>query len=162
MRENSIDRLRASLRPLVWEHAGQVALGLLIAFSVGPFWWRHLDQPNLFAAGAVLHVYAVLMIALGVRVLVLLNTIDLASPVIQEQFARLRRSHATTRLAIGLPWSLLWIPLVMVVSGHDVLASMSPTWLIANVRGGVMAILVALWCYRANLTRSSNLRPRKE
>jgi RNA polymerase sigma-70 factor, ECF subfamily len=157
-KELKLDHIRTSLRPLVWEHAGQVAFGLLLAFFVGPFWWRHLDQPNLFVSGVLLHAYAVAMIALGARVLVLIHTLDLSLPVleIQKQLARLRRSYVRTGLAVGLPWWLLWVPLVMVVSGFDIVAGAPAVWLVANAIVGVVGILATLWHFRVLWNRSAD------
>ena len=39
-----LDRIRASLRPVLWEHVGQMALGVLIALAVGPFWLNELSR----------------------------------------------------------------------------------------------------------------------
>ena len=149
-REQRLDRTRASLRPVLWEHAGQIALGVLIALAVGPFWWNHWAQPGLLVAGLVLHVYAVLMIALGVRVIVSIRTLDLDGPVveIQRALARLRRSYVMTGFVVGMPWWLLWIPLVMVVFGIDLTAWASPAWLVTNLIIGVVGIVGTLWYFR--------------
>lgn len=148
---STVDRVRASLRPLMWGHIGQVALGLAVALAVGPFWWLHRAQLNLMAAGIALHVYAVLMIALGARVLVLLHTLDLAEPVvaIQKRLAKLDRSYLTTSLAVGLPWWLLWLPLLMVLSGVDLVSRAPTTWLLASLGIGVVGIAGTLfWSWR--------------
>jgi serine/threonine-protein kinase len=133
-KEQKLDRTRASLRPVLWEHAGQIALGILIALAVGPFWWDRLAEPGLLISGLVLHLYAVLMIALGTRVIVLIRTLQLDAPVvhIQKAMASLRRSYVMTGFVIGMPWWLLWIPLISVVFGFDP-SPMPQTWLIINL-----------------------------
>ncbi len=45
-KEQKLDRTRASLRPVLWEHAGQIALGVVITLAVGPFWWNHRAEPG--------------------------------------------------------------------------------------------------------------------
>jgi hypothetical protein len=149
-KEQKLDRTRASLRPLVWGHAAQVAFGVLLSVVAGSFWWRHSDEPNLMIAGVIVHVYAVLMIALGARVLVHIHTLNLAAPVlaIQKQLARLRRSYVTTGLVVGLPWWCLWIPFVMVISGADLVANTPASWLVLNLLVGIAGILGTLWFYR--------------
>ena len=148
-KERQLDRTRASLRPVLWEHAGQVALGLVLTV-VGQAWWSELDQPVLLVAGIVLHVYAWLMIVLGARVIVSIRTLDFDAPVveIQRALARLRRSYVMTGFVIGMPWWLLWIPLVMVVFGIGLDGRFSWAWLITNVVIGVVGIAGTLWYYR--------------
>ena len=119
-KERGLDRTRASLRPVLWEHAAQVALGIVLSV-VGQLWWPESGAPALLVAGLVLQVYAVLMVVLGLRVIVAIRTLDLDSPVveIQRALARLRRSYVMTGFVVGMPWWLLWIPLAMVVFGVD-------------------------------------------
>lgn len=149
-RQQRLDRTRASLRPVLWEHAGQMALGVLITLAVGPFWWNHRAEPGLLISGLLLHVYAVLMIALGARVIVLVRTLRLDAPVlqIQKELASLRRSYVLTGFVVGMPWWLLWIPLVSVVFGFDPLTDVSRRWLIANLIIGVLGMIGTLWFFR--------------
>ncbi|HEX7236156.1 MAG TPA: hypothetical protein VF405_04280 [Gammaproteobacteria bacterium] len=149
-KEQKLDRTRASLRPVVWEHAGQIALGVLIALAVGPFWWDHRAEPGLLLSGLALHIYAVLMVALGTRVIVLIRTLQLDAPVVQIQkaLATLRRSYVMTGFVVGMPWWLLWIPLISVVFGLDPIADVPQTWLLINLFIGVAGILGTLWFFR--------------
>jgi hypothetical protein len=149
-KEQKLDRTRASLRPVLWEHAGQIALGVLIMLAVGPFWWNHRAEPGLLVSGLALHVYAVLMIALGSRVIVLVRTLQLDAPVVQIQkaLASLRRSYVMTGFVVGMPWWLLWIPLISVVFGLDPIADVQHTWLLINLVIGVAGILGTLWFFR--------------
>ena len=148
-KEKQLDRTRASLRPVLWEHAGQMTLGLVIAI-VGQSWWGELDAPALLVAGIVLHVYAWLMIVLGVRVIVSIRTLDLDAPVveIQKALARLRRSYVMTGFVVGMPWWLLWIPLAMVVFGVDLNGRFSWAWLFTNVVIGIVGIAGTVWYFR--------------
>jgi hypothetical protein len=149
-KEQQRDRTRASLRPVLWEHAGQIALGVLLWLIVGPFWWSRLGEPTMLVSGLLVHVYAVLMIVLGARVVVSIRTLDLDAPVIeiQRSLARLRRSYVMTGFVVGLPWWVLWMPLVMVVFGFDLVSGTSQAWLVANLVVGVVGIAGTLWYYR--------------
>jgi len=163
-KEQRLDRTRASLRPVLWEHAGQVALGLLLALAVGPFFWgSHRAAPALLVAGLVLHVYAVLMIVLGTRVFVSVRTLNLDAPVveIQRALATLRRSYVMTGFVVGLPWWLLWIPLVMVVFGIDLLGRFSWGWLITNLIIGVVGLAGTLWYFRRLWIEPVDSEPRR-
>lgn len=150
------DRTRASLRPVTWEHGGQIVLGILIALSMGPFLWDHRAEPGLFVAGLVLQLYAVLMIALGTRVIVLVRTLQLDAPVvqIQKELATLRRSYVMTGFIVGMPWWFLWIPLISVVFGVDPLVDWPAAWLVANLIIGAVGALGTLWFFRHLWTSS--------
>lgn len=149
-KEQKLDRTRASLQPVLWEHAGQIALGVLIALVVGPFWWNHRAEPGLLISGLVLHVYAVLMIALGTRVIVLVRMLRLDAPVVQIQraLASLRRSYVTTGFVVGMPWWLLWIPLASVMFGIDPIVDVSQAWFVTNLFVGTLGILGTFWFFR--------------
>lgn len=148
-KKRKLDRTRASLRPVLWEHAGQVALGMVIAV-VGQLWWPENGAPALLVAGLVLQAYAVLMIVLGLRVIVSIRTLDLDAPVvdIQRALARLRRSYVMTGFVVGMPWWLLWIPLAMVVFGVDLTGRFSWGWLSTNLVIGIAGIAGTLWYFR--------------
>jgi hypothetical protein len=148
-KERKLDRTRASLRPVLWEHAGQVALGIVIAV-VGQLGWPESGAPALIVAGLVLQVYAVVMIVLGLRVIVSIRTLDLDAPVvdIQKALARLRRAYVMTGFVVGMPWWLLWIPLAMVVFGIDLNGRFSLPWLGTNLVIGVAGLAGTLWFFR--------------
>ena len=162
-KEQNLDRTRASLRPVLWEHAGQVALGVLITLAVGPFWWTHRAEPGLLVSGLVLHLYAVLMIALGTRVIVLIRTLQLDAPVVQIQraLANLRRSYVMTGFVVGMPWWLLWIPLASVVFGFDPVVDVPRSWLVTNLLVGVVGILGTLWFFRPLWTAPADSERRR-
>jgi len=148
-KERRLDRTRASLRPVLWEHAGQVALGIVIAV-VGQLWWPENGAPALLVAGLALQVYAAVMIVLGLRVIVSIRALDLDAPVveIQKALAGLRRSYVMTGFVVGMPWWLLWIPLAMVVFGVDLNGRFSWGWLTTNVVIGLAGIAGTLWFFR--------------
>jgi Na+/melibiose symporter-like transporter len=53
-----------------------------------------------------------------------------------------------TGFIVGLPWWVLWIPLVMVVFGFDLVGGASRAWLVTNLIVGVAGIVGTLWYYR--------------
>src|SRR5262245_44360325 len=108
--ERRRDGLRASLRPVVWAHVGQIAAGLATAVASGSFWFDHRGEPRLLVAGLLLHAYGILMIVLGARVLTRVHGLDLGAPVValQKQLARVHRSYVVCGLVVGLPWFVLW------------------------------------------------------
>jgi len=85
-------------------------------FSVG-FWSNHRHVPHLLFIGLLLRVYGLAMVLFSVRMVVLIRSIDFGAPVlsIQKQLARLRRFYVVGGLWIGLPWWVLWIPVLMMV-----------------------------------------------
>ena len=152
--ERDMSRVRASLRPLIFGHAAQMAVGVLVAVFAGRLWVEHLDKPHLLAAGIIVHVYAVLMIVLGAQVLAALYRLDFSAPVlvIQKQLAWARRSYVRAGLVVGLPWWLLWIPfgmLLLAAGGVDIYADLSRAWLAVNLVIGIVGIGGTLWLTRA-------------
>jgi hypothetical protein len=153
-KEQGMSRVRASLRPLIFGHAAQMAMGVLVAVFAGRLWVDHLDEPHLLVAGIIVHVYAVLMIVLGAQVLAALYRLDFSAPVlvIQKQLAWARRSYVRTGLVVGVPWWLLWIPfgmLLLAAGGVDIYADLSRAWLAANLVVGIVGIGGTLWFTRA-------------
>lgn len=114
-REGKLDKLRRRLRPLVWGQAIQMSIAVLLVITSASFWLQHRDQTHLFVAGLILHVYGVAVIIFGACMQQWIHSIDYSAPVltIQKQLASLRRLYVVGGLFIGLPWWLLWIPLLM-------------------------------------------------
>ena len=166
-RERARTRVQTGLWPLYATNAGQILLGLFLALAVGPFWVSRLDQPHLFIAGLIVHVYAVAMIALGGWTLSLLLTVDFGAPVvgIPQRLARVRRAYIRSGLIVGLPWCLLWIPFGMLffeMLGLDIYANFSRAWFVSNVAVSVVIMLVALWLCRGLWYRPSDAAEARE
>lgn len=115
--ESRAEKARHGLRPLVWGQALQMAIGALLVFFSAVFWSNHLHVPHLLFTGLLMHAYGLAMILFGARMQVLIHRIDFGAPVldIQKQLAQLRRFYVVGGLWIGLPWWLLWIPLMLMV-----------------------------------------------
>jgi serine/threonine-protein kinase len=166
-RQQTRDRMRAALWPLFLAHAAQIAVGLTLAFVVGPFWATRLTEPHLLVAGIALHAYAVLMIVLGARMLALLWRLDFAAPVvtIQQQLALVRRSYIRAGLVIGVPWWLLWMPLGLVLfemGGVDLYPYADMRWLVANLVVGTAGAGVTLWLCRGLWYRPTDTAEARE
>lgn len=116
VKDSKLDKMRGGLRPLVFGQAIQIAIGALIALWGGGFWTEHLDASHLLIAGLLVHAAGISMIGFGTAIQVRIAHIDYSAPVltIQRQLAQVRKLYVYGGLAAGLPWWLLWMPLLMV------------------------------------------------
>jgi hypothetical protein len=114
-RDNRLDGLRASLRPLVIGRIAQIAIGAMLAHAVAPFWIGHLDTPHFVVIGASLHLYALMMIVGGARDLYLVSRIDYAAPVvdIQARLIELRAWLVRSAPVFGAVGCFVWVPFVL-------------------------------------------------
>ncbi len=124
-RDRKLDKARNSLRPLFWGQLLQMLLiGLPFILLAATLWIQPrtgataLSIP-LLAAGIFVHAYGIAAIVLAGCTLGLIKTIDYSAPVltIQKQLAKLRRLYVINGMIVGLPWWLMWVPLLMVLSG---------------------------------------------
>lgn len=161
-REKQTDKARLGLRPLFWGQVAQMLFGALIVLMAVIFWSRPHDSALLIAAGVIVHVYGVVVIAMAGRTLGMIRGIDYSAPVvaIQQQLARLRRFYIINGMLAGLPWWLLWMPFLIVLSGlggntdgQDWLLS----WLSAGAVIGVTGLL-ATWAFHRWSQRRSRAR----
>ena len=116
-KEGRVAKLRSGLRPLLFGQIAQIVVGVWLLWVAIRFWNAHSDVPHLFAAGLILHVYAVLAIMLGGIVVGHIRHINSAAPVleIQRRLALTRRMYIRSGLLLGLPWCVLWMPFVEVL-----------------------------------------------
>jgi hypothetical protein len=127
-REGRLDRLRASLKPMLVGRIVQIVAGALLALTFAPFWVRHLDTPHLVVIGASLHAYALMLIIGGARDIYLIQRIDYAAPVlqIQQRLTALRAWLLKSAPVFGAIGCFIWIPFVLwafvVLFGADVYA----------------------------------------
>jgi hypothetical protein len=108
-------RARSGLRPLVIGQLIQAALGLAFALAFASFWVDHLDTPHLAICGALLHAYAVMLLAFAVRDLAMIKRIDYAAPVleIQKRLANLRAWRLRAGLWFAVAGCFMWTPLLI-------------------------------------------------
>jgi len=151
-RENRLDRLRASLRPLLVGRVVQIIVGALLALVFAPFWVEHLDTMHLVVIGASLHAYALMMIIGGARDMYLIRRIDYAAPVleIQSRLTELRSWLVRSAPVYGAVGCFIWIPFVLwvfaVVFDADVYAHAPDVvyWFIASGFACLAVLLLAL------------------
>jgi hypothetical protein len=152
-REGRLDRLRATLRPLVIARIVQIALGALMALAFAPFWVEHLSTPHFVVIGVSLHLYALMMIIGGARDLFMIHRIDYAAPVVEIQLrlAELRAWLLKSAPGFGAAGCFIWIPFTLwafeVLFGADIWAH-APivVWIFAG--WGVLALAVLLVALR--------------
>jgi hypothetical protein len=151
-REGRLDRLRASLRPLLVGRIMQIVAGALLALTFAPFWVRNLGTPHLVVIGATLHAYALMMIIGGARDIYLIRRIDYAAPVleIQQRLIELRAWLLKSAPVFGVVGCFIWVPFVlwafMVVFGADIYAHAPKVvyWLLVSSAVPFVAMLLVL------------------
>ncbi|MET0813692.1 MAG: serine/threonine protein kinase [Pseudoxanthomonas sp.] len=154
-KEKKLEKARTSLRPLFWGQLAQMLLiGLPFVLLAGSLWMSLEGRPPLplLLAGIFVHAYGVATIALAGCTMGLIRTIDYSAPVlgIQKQLARLRRFYIVNGMIAGLPWWLMWVPVLMVLSGlagADLYArAPSVVWIGLGI--GVAGLLATWWFHR--------------
>ncbi len=151
--DGKLDKARAGLRPLVWGHLLQMLFGVLLMLLAGSYWVGHRDALPLLVSGLVVHAYGLAITILGGITLGMINQIDYAAPVlgIQKQLAQLRRFYIRSGIFTGLSWWVLWVPVLIVLSGlgGDVDGQ---SWLLKflyiNTGVGVAGLLAMWWFHR--------------
>ena len=153
-KDGRLKTMRSSLRPLFWGQIAQLLLfGMpLLALAI-LLWTSEHDLPaHVIAAGVVVHVYGVSVIALSGMTLGLILRLDYSAPVlgIQKQLAYLRRVYVINGMVAGLPWWFLWVPILMVLvglGGGDLYAKVpSVVWIGMGI--GIVGLLATWWFHR--------------
>lgn len=158
LRERRLERARHLLRPLAWGQALQMAAGVLLALVSAAFWVRHRAVPHLLVTGLLLHAYGIALILFGARVRALIGRLNFGGPVLelQRRLAELRRFYGWGGLWIGLPWWVLWLPLVEMaftgLFGADLYLHAGDTFLPLNLAlgslGWIATLVLAGWARR--------------
>jgi len=123
-RDRKLDKARSSLRPLVWGQLMQMLFGLPFVVLAVCLWTQvaHSGAPltlPLLLAGIFVHAYGVATVVLAGLTIGLVGTVNYSAPVlaIQKQLALLRRFHLFNGMMAGLPWWLMWVPVLIVLAG---------------------------------------------
>lgn len=148
--EQRITRARGHLRPLFWGQVLQIASGAALILLGAACWSQHRDIIPLLLAGIVVHVYGVVTIIMAGITLGMIAKLDPAAPVldIQQRLARLGRFYLINGMVTGLPWWLMYVPVLMALaslSGHD-LYTHAPSWFWISVAIGVSG-LIGTWIF---------------
>jgi len=152
-RDGKLDTLRRRLRPLVWSQSLQLLFGVLVVALSAAFWTSHRQETPMLVAGIVMHAYGVVTIIMAGVTLARLSRIDYAAPVIamQKQLASVRRLYVLGGMLVGLPWWVLWLPLMMmffrVAFGADLYTNLQP-WFGLNIAVGVVGLAATWWFHR--------------
>ena len=150
LRQGSTQRLRSSLRPLVWGQAIQMLIGGVGLLILAPIWIAHWQDIAVLICGLVLHAYCVGLIVVGAMVQTQIARIDYAAPVlaIQRQLLQLRRTYAVGgALVVGLPWWFLSAPLLVVLSRGTIMTH-APSVIWIQLAIGAIGLLATAWFYR--------------
>src|SRR5262245_849125 len=153
-RAGTLDRMRSKLRAVRLVLWYEVAFGVLAALLLGSYLFKHLGTLRFALPAAVLHIGAVVTLAVAVRQLVALGQVDYAGPVvgIQRRLAELGlvRARANRWLLLSAP--LLWAFLVVVVPhgliGLDVYRAFGVPWIAANFGFGAAILAAEAWLRR--------------
>lgn len=156
LRETRLAGARRSLRGLYLGQSLQVVLGVLLVLLGIACWSRNPDVPGLLAAGILVHAYGVAHVALGGITIALAATVDYSAPVlkIQKRMALLQRFHNFNATVCGLPWWVMWVPVVVAFAGldpHDPAAG-TAAWIWLSLGVGVAGLL-ATWLHRWHASR---------
>jgi len=151
-----LDKARSQLRPLFWGQVVQMAFGALIMFMAIACWSQNRHIPVLLVSGLVMHAYGVLAMAMGGVTLGMIQGIDYGEPIvaIQKRLARLRRFHLLGGMLVGLPWWVLWMPMLFVLAGLRPLpvaqsaATPIASWVLIALGGCVAGLLATLLFHR--------------
>ena len=157
LREKRIDRMKSSLRPLLWGQIVQILFGAWMILMGVDVWVSHRDVPHLLIAGLVMHVYGVATVIAGGVVCNGIARIDHAAPVLelQRRLAKLRKHYLLGGMCVGLPWWVMWVPFMMTLAmsslGIDIYAvahASSPlaNWLNISLGVGVLG-LFGTWIF---------------
>lgn len=119
--ERAIGHARSRLRPLVVGLWCQTLIGGALVLVFGSFWADHRDTPHLVLCGVVLQLYMLALVILGALELAMVRAIDPAEPVVvnQRRLTALWAWRVRTSPWLGLPWALLWIPLVICLAAGN-------------------------------------------
>ncbi|MEQ1891509.1 MAG: serine/threonine protein kinase [Planctomycetota bacterium] len=152
-RQSRLRRARLHLFPYYFEAVLEILVGLTIAVLAGSFWTGHLAEPIALIAGLALHAYGVALIGLATYQLVLLAHLDFSAPVlaIQKSLAGLQEQRTRAALALGLPWWILWLALLVCLArafpGIDLYAR-APAWVLGNLAVGLTGLIGSFFAIR--------------
>ncbi len=153
-RQQLMNRVKDSLRPLFRGQLFQILIGVAVIVLGAQCWARNIHVPHRLVSGAIVHVYGVFLIGAAAAVCTRIKRIDYSKPVheIRERLDHLQSVYLRVGPFIGLPWWLMWIPACVAI-GID--AVMYPPSLAVSLIVGVVGLVISAWLYWLAL-RSTN------
>jgi hypothetical protein len=157
LKDRKRDKVRSNLRPLFWGQLQQFLLGLgLIALGV-VCWTRNTDISQLLAAGILVHAFGAITAVMAGITMALIGSIDYSTPVlrIQKRMGLLLRFYTLNAAICGLPWWIMWLPVVVAFAGLGETdpSSEAPLWISISLGIGVAGLLGtwgwSLWSKRS-------------
>jgi hypothetical protein len=150
LREVRVEKARRGLRPLVIGQWLQALLGVGLVVLGVACWTRNTEVAGLLSAGILVHAFGLLHVVFAGITLGLATTIDYGAPVlrIQARLARLLRVQGLNAAACGMPWWVMWLPVVVAVAGLSDAPprGATPAWMWGSLAVGV-AGLAGTWLY---------------
>lgn len=153
LHDRQAQRTRRGLRPLFWGQLVQMLFGIAVLVFAVAVWTAHRDSTALVLAGLVVQAYGIAVTMASGIALGQLGRIDYTAPVlaIQRQLARLQRTYVIGGMVAGLPWWLLWMPVLMLLAGaggNTQGLAWLQSWLWSGTGIGVAGLLATWWFHR--------------
>jgi len=148
------DRVRSSLAGMRFGLAFEIVAGVGAALLTGSYLAAHVGEPRFLVPALVLHVAALVLVAVPTRQLVALRAMDYGQPVVslQKRLSAFRLSRVREGAWLFILGPLLWTPLAIVSAhgllGIDIYAGFGMPWVIANLALGVAVLATAIWISR--------------
>ncbi len=116
-------------------------------------WTRNPAPGGCFIAGILVHAFGVATAASGGIMSGLIGSLDWSAPVlaIQKRLSVMRRFYVLAGVAVGWPWWVMWLPVVLAVAGLDPRnagASVTPGWVWGSLAVGLAGLLATWLFYR--------------
>ena len=164
LRQQRLDAVNRSLRPLKLNQAFQIFLGVLFIVLAGLLWSTKPTAISVILGGIFVQAYGIGCVMTAGMVFSSLSRIDYAAPVVEVQggLARVRRAYGICVLVAGLSWWFLWIPLLMLLAGlaHVDLYAHAPSVIWVGLATGIVGLLGMYSMYIYSL-KSSNMQLRQ-
>jgi serine/threonine-protein kinase len=146
-RQQLMDRVEKSLRPLFRGQMIQMVIGVALILLGVQCWARNTQIPHRVVNGGILHVYGVIVIAQAALVCTRIRRIDYSKPVeeIRHKLDSVRSGYLQAGVIIGFIWWLMWIP-VFVAIGFDAVV-IHRNSLVPSLVIGVVGLVVSVWLY---------------
>jgi hypothetical protein len=158
LREGKLRDARTALQPLQRGQWVQILGGVLFMLIFAPVWAANLGTIHLMLPALLVHAYGLAMVLSAARILVLIDRVDYAQPVvdIQRRLAELRAWRARIEQPLfAVLGCFIWIPMTLVAlnaAGADVWVK-TPLVVYGDIASGFVCLGVVyavLWGVRKN------------